>query len=84
MPNKKIMKRFWEDKMTKIYSIKCNKYRKFKNHKILCIFDLTLVLSIICDKYGSKDERLFKEKKAMGILKIIGLINDIEEYQLNT
>ena len=36
--------------MKKIYWIKCIKYRKFKNPKILYIFDKTLVLSIICGK----------------------------------
>ena len=36
--------------MKKIYWIKCIKYRKFKNPKILYIFDKTLALSIICGK----------------------------------
>ena len=48
--------------MKKIYCIKCNKYRKFKNPKISYIFDKTLVLSIISDKCGSKDEKYFRNK----------------------
>ena len=54
--------------MKKIYCIKCNKYRKFKNPKISYIFD------IICDKCGSNDEKLFKEEKSIQILTILGLI----------
>ena len=41
--------------MKTIYCIKCNKYRKSKNTKILHILN-TLGLSIICDKCGSNDE----------------------------
>ena len=63
--------------MKKIYCIKCNKYRKFKNPKISYIFNKTLVLSIICDKCGSKDEELFKEEKSIEILKILILIKNI-------
>ena len=37
---------------------KCNKYRKIKNPKISYVFYKT-VLSIICDKYDSKDETIF-------------------------
>ena len=33
--------------MKKICCVKCNKYRKFKNPKISCLFDKTLVLSTI-------------------------------------
>ena len=54
--------------MKKIYCIKCNKYRKFKNPKISYISD------IICDKCGSNDEKLFKEEKSIQILTILGLI----------
>ena len=40
-----------------------------------------LVLSIICSKYGSKDEKMFKEEESMTILKILYLIINIEEHQ---
>ena len=33
------------------------KYRKFKNPKISYIFEVTLVLSIICRKCGNEDEK---------------------------
>ena len=67
--------------MKKIYCIKCNKYRKFKNPKISYI--KTLVCPIICDKCGIIDETIFKEKESTEILKILGLVNNIEEYQIN-
>ena len=46
-----------------IYCIKCTKYRKSRNPTNLCIFYKTLVLSIICDDCGSKDETTFKEEE---------------------
>ena len=49
--------------------MKCNKYRKIKNA------NETLVLSIICDKCGSKDEKIFKEEESIKVSKINGLIN---------
>ena len=38
-------------KIKKIYCIKCNKYRKFKNDKIYILYK-TLVFCIICDKWA--------------------------------
>ena len=49
--------RFSQNDNEKIYFIKSNKYRKFKNATKPLIFDKTLILSIICDKCGSKDEK---------------------------
>ena len=49
--------------MKKIYFTNCNKYRKFKNPKILNTFYKTLLLPIICDKCGSKDETIFEENQ---------------------
>ena len=43
--------------MKKIHCIKFNKYSRFKKSKISYIFDEVLVLSIICDKCDSKDEK---------------------------
>ena len=40
--------------MKKIFYIKCNKYRKFKNHEMSYIFYKTLVLSVTRGKCGSK------------------------------
>ena len=36
--------------------------KKIKNPKISFIFKKTLVLSIICGKCNSKDEKIFQEK----------------------
>ena len=49
--------------------IKYNKYRKFKNLKISYIFNKTWVLCIICDKCGSKDEKVFKEEESIKTFK---------------
>ena len=48
------------------------------------IFNKTLVHSIICSKCDSQEEKLFKEEEAIEILKILGIIDNIEEYQMNT
>ena len=65
--------------MEKMSCIKCSKYKKFKNPKTPYIFDKTLVFSIICDKCGSKDEKIFKEEELVEILKSHGLINSMNE-----
>ena len=69
--------------MKKIYCVNYGKRRKFKNPKISHIFEKTLVISIICDKCGSKHKRIFKEAERIEILKILGLINNIDKYQNN-
>ena len=43
--------------MKKIYCVLCGKYRKFKNCRILYIFQKTLVISIICGKCSHEDEK---------------------------
>ena len=53
-----------------------------ENSEVSYIIGKTLVLSIICDKCGSKDENIFNEKESTEILKIIGFINSIEENQM--
>ena len=57
----------------KIYCVKCNKFRKFMNPKISYIFYKTLVLSIIYSKCLDNNDRIFKEKESIEILKILGL-----------
>ena len=66
--------------MKKIYCAGCGKYKRFKNTEVSYIFEKTSVLSIICSKCGSKDEKMFKEEESIKILKILGLINKIEQY----
>ena len=74
------MNRLWKGDDEKIYCIKCDKYTKFKTSYTL---DKTLVLFIICDKCDSKDEKVFKKEEWTKILKIIYLIKNIEDYQIN-
>ena len=41
----------------------------------------TLSLSIVYSKCGHKYEKIFKKEESIEILKVLGLINHIEEYQ---
>ena len=59
----------------------CNKYIKFKNTEISYISKKALSLSIVHSKCGHEYEKIFKEEEPLEILKILGLINIIEEYQ---
>ena len=63
--------------MKKLYCVICGKYSKFDKPKISYIFGKFLVLSIICSKCISADEKTFKEKESIEILKILGLIENI-------
>ena len=56
-----------------MYCIICSKYGKFE--KISYLLEKTLVLSSI------SDEKIFKEEESIEILKILGLISNIEDYQ---
>ena len=64
-----------------MYCNVCNKYRRFKKTKISYIFKNTLSLSIVYSKCGHEYDKIFKEEKSIEILIILGLINNIEEYQ---
>ena len=55
--------------MKKIYRAGCGKYKKFKNTEVSYIFEKTSVLSIICSKCESKDEKIFKEEESIKIIK---------------
>ena len=68
--------------MKKISCTKCKKYKEFKKPKILYICNKTLLLSSICNKCGKEDEKIFKEEESIKIWKILGLINNIEKYQM--
>ena len=58
------------------------KYRKFKKTKISYISKKkTLSLSIVYSKCSHEYEKIFKEKESIEIFKIIGLVNNIEEYE---
>ena len=64
-----------------IYCNICNKYRKSKNPKTSYIFHKTLGFSILYSKCGHEYKRTFKQEESNEILKILGLITNIEEYQ---
>ena len=63
--------------MKKLYSPICGKYRKFEKSKISYLLEKSLVLSIICRKCKNEDEKIFKDEDSIGILKILGLIENI-------
>ena len=57
-----------------------NKYRKSEKTKIY-ILKKILSLSVVYSNYGHEYEKLFKEEESIELLKILGLNNNIEEYQ---
>ena len=63
--------------MNKLYSVICDKYRKTEKSKISYISEKILIISIICSKQKNGDEKTFKEKESIEILKIVGLIENI-------
>ena len=63
--------------MSKLYCSIWNKYRKLEKLKISNIFEKTLIISIICSKWKSEDEKIFKEEESVKILKLFGLIKNI-------
>ena len=67
--------------MQKLCSVFCSKYSKFEKPKISYFLEKTLVLSIICSKCKNEDENIFKEEGSIDIFKILGLINNVEEYK---
>ena len=62
----------------KIYYTKC---KKFKKSKISFIWYKRSLLSSICNKCDSEDEGIIVEGEPIEILKICGLINNIDKYQ---
>ena len=67
--------------MKKLYCIICGKYRKFEKPKISYLLEKALVLYIILSKCKNEDEKIFTEEESIEILKILGLINNIEKCQ---
>ena len=67
--------------MKKLYCVFGSNYRKFEKLEVSYLLEKTLVLSIICIKYKNKNEKKIKEEESTEILKILGLINNIEDYQ---
>ena len=52
-----------------------------KNLKQLKYYIFKKSISIVYSKCGNEYQKLFKEEESIEILKILGLINNIEEYQ---
>ena len=46
-------------------------YRKYKNPQKIYIFYKTLVLSVIRDKSGNKNDKIFKKEESIEILKLL-------------
>ena len=57
--------------MKKVYCTKCKKYKEFKKPKISYICDKTLLLSSICNKCESEDEKIFKEEELIDTINTI-------------
>ena len=64
--------------MKKNYCAKCKKYKEFKKPRISYICDKILLISSICNKGGNKDEKIFKKDESIEILKVLGLITNVE------
>ena len=63
-----------------MYCNVCNEYKKLKKNKISYIFKKKLSLCIVYSVVMNM-KKMCKEEESIEILKIIGLIYNIEEYQ---
>ena len=63
-----------------MFSINTENLKKPKYH-IFFFFKKTLNLSTVYNKCDHEYEKIFKKEESIGILKILRLINDTEEYQ---
>ena len=52
-----------------------------KKLKISYLLEKTLVLSITCSNRKNENKKMFQEEQSIEIVEILGLINNIEEYQ---
>ena len=43
----------------------CGKYKKFKNPKVSCIFEKSIIFFIICNNCSSKDKTYLKRKNQL-------------------
>ena len=59
-----------------MYCVICGTYRKFEKLKISYLLEKTWVVSFICSKCKNEDEKLFKEKESIEILKVLGFIEN--------
>ena len=66
--------------MKNFYCAICSKYKKFAKPKISSLLEKTLVSFYYLSMCKNEDEKVFKEEESIEILKIIGFINNIEQY----
>ena len=64
-------------KMKKLYCVICGKYKKFEKLSYL-LEKKKSVLFIICSKCKNEEEKICKEEQLIEILKILGLIENIQ------
>ena len=62
----------------KIYCAICGQYKKIDKRKLSYLLEKKLVLSISCSQCKKEDKNLFKEEEYIEILKILGLIENIQ------
>ena len=60
-----------------MYCVYYSKYRKSEKPKSSYLLEKTSLLSNICSKSKSEDEKLFKEEESVEILKIFGFFENI-------
>ena len=65
--------------MNKICCIRCAKYIKLKQSKILYILSKVLVFSTFCERCSSNNDEIFKEEESVEIFIILGCINNINK-----
>ena len=81
--NDKMISKYFQNNLNKLkyivmLAINIENLKKLKYHTFL---KKTLSLSIVYSKCGHEYQKIFKEKESIEILKIHGLINNIEKYQ---
>ena len=64
--------------MKKLYCVICGMFIKFEKPKLSYLLEKTLVPSVICSKCKNEDQKIFKQEESIEILKIIGLIENIQ------
>ena len=66
-------------KIIVMFAINIENVKKLKYH----ILKKTLSLSIVYSTCGHEYEKIFKEEESIEILKTLGVINNIEEHNIN-
>ena len=64
-----------------MYCNVCHKYRNFKKTKISYIFFKKSSLLVVYTKCDHEYKKIFNEKKSIEMLKLLGIIGNIEEYR---